>query len=158
MFPVDVGNLISGFPAFSKTRLNIWKSTVHVLLNPGLENVEHYFSVSDECNCAVVWALLVIAFLWNWNQVLSHSKRWEPLEIFFFFLRMGNDGLSSVASLDRQRANRPYLVGSQSSLPVSLTPQWLLSLFQQDLFWGVAGFSATPFSCCKNVVTLKRQT
>ena len=52
--PADVGNLISGFPAFSKTRLNIWKSTVHVLLNPGLENVEHYFSVSDECNCAVV--------------------------------------------------------------------------------------------------------
>ena len=36
--PVDVGNLISGSSAFSKTSLNIWKFTVHVLLKPGLEN------------------------------------------------------------------------------------------------------------------------
>ena len=42
--PVDVGNLISGSSAFSKTRLNIWKFTVYVLLNPGLENFEHYFT------------------------------------------------------------------------------------------------------------------
>ena len=40
--PVDVGNLISGPSAFSKTSLNIWKFMVHVLLKPGLENVEHY--------------------------------------------------------------------------------------------------------------------
>ena len=39
----DVGNLISGSSAFSKTRLNIWKFTVHVLLKPGLGNFEHYF-------------------------------------------------------------------------------------------------------------------
>ena len=39
--PVDVGNLISGSSAFSKTSLNIWKFTVHVLLKPGLENFEH---------------------------------------------------------------------------------------------------------------------
>ena len=42
--PADVGNLISGFFAFSKTSLNIWKFTVHVLLKPGLENFEHYFT------------------------------------------------------------------------------------------------------------------
>ena len=41
--PVDVGNLISGFSDFSKTSLNIWKFTVHILLKPGLENFEHYF-------------------------------------------------------------------------------------------------------------------
>ena len=47
--PVDVGNLISGSSAFSKTSLNIKKFTVHVLLKPGLENFEHYFtSVWDE--------------------------------------------------------------------------------------------------------------
>ena len=51
----DVGNLISGSSAFSKTSLNIWKFTVHVLLTPGLENFEHCFtSMGDECNCAVV--------------------------------------------------------------------------------------------------------
>ena len=41
--PVDVGNLISGSSAFSKSSLNIWKFTVHVLLKPSLENFDHYF-------------------------------------------------------------------------------------------------------------------
>ena len=42
--PVDVGNLISGFSVFSKSSLNIWKFSVHILLKPGLENFEHYFA------------------------------------------------------------------------------------------------------------------
>ena len=42
--PADVGNLISGSSAFSKTSLNVWKFTVHVLLKPDLENFEHYFA------------------------------------------------------------------------------------------------------------------
>ena len=41
---VDVGNLISGSTVFSKYNLNVWKSSVHVLLKPGLENFEHYFA------------------------------------------------------------------------------------------------------------------
>ena len=42
--PVDVGNLISGSSAFSKSSLKIWNSMVHVLLKPGLESFEHYFA------------------------------------------------------------------------------------------------------------------
>ena len=42
--PTDVGNLISGSSAFSKSSLNIWKFIVNVLLKPGLENFEHYFT------------------------------------------------------------------------------------------------------------------
>ena len=42
--PADVGNLVSGSSAFSKTSLNIRKFTVHILLKPGLENFEHYFT------------------------------------------------------------------------------------------------------------------
>ena len=42
--PEDVGNLISGSSAFSKTSLNIWKFTVHILLKPVLENFEHHFA------------------------------------------------------------------------------------------------------------------
>ena len=42
--PADVGNLNSGSSAFSIPSLNIWKFTVHVLLKPGLENFEHYFT------------------------------------------------------------------------------------------------------------------
>ena len=61
--PPDVGNLICGSSAFSKTSLNIWKFTVHVLLKPGLENFKHYVtSMWDWCNCAVVWAFFGIAF------------------------------------------------------------------------------------------------
>ena len=52
--PADVGNLISGFSAFSKSSLYIWKFPVHVLLKASLENFEHYFTgLRDECNCAV---------------------------------------------------------------------------------------------------------
>ena len=45
--PTDVGNLISCSSAFSKTSLNICKFTVHVLLKPGLENFEHYFTTCE---------------------------------------------------------------------------------------------------------------
>ena len=73
--PVDVGSLISVSSAFSKTSLNIWKVTVHILLKPGLENFEHYFaSMWDECNCVVVWAFFGIAFLWE--------RKWEPTPVF----------------------------------------------------------------------------
>ena len=42
--PVDVGSLVSGSSAFSKSSLNMWKFTVHVLLKPGLQNFEHDFT------------------------------------------------------------------------------------------------------------------
>ena len=61
--PADVGNLISCSFSFSKTSLTIWKFMVHVLLKPGLENFEHYFtSVWDECNCAFEHSLALPFF------------------------------------------------------------------------------------------------
>ena len=78
--PTDVGNLISGSSAFSKSRLNIWNFTVHILLKPGLENFEHYFASGwDECNCAVVWAFFGIAFLWDWNENWPFPVLWPLL-------------------------------------------------------------------------------
>ena len=72
--PMDIGNLSSGSSTFYKSSLNIWKFTVHVLLKPGLENFEHYFaSMSDECNCVVVWTFFGIAFLWDWYQTWPFS-------------------------------------------------------------------------------------
>ena len=53
--PADVGNLISGSSAFSKSSLNIWKFMVHVLLKPGLENFEHYFTLLVCEMSAIVW-------------------------------------------------------------------------------------------------------
>ena len=56
----------SGSSNFYKSSLSFWKFTVHIQLNPGLENFEHYFaSMWDECSCAVVWAFFGIAFLWD---------------------------------------------------------------------------------------------
>ena len=76
----DVGNLISGTSAFSKSSLNIWKFSVHVLLKPGLENIEHYFaSIWDECNCTVVWTFFGIAFLWDWNENWPFPVLWPLL-------------------------------------------------------------------------------
>ena len=75
--PGDVGNLISGSSAFSKTSL---KFTVHILLKPGLENFEHYFTnVWDECDCAVVWEFFGIAFLWDWNEHWPFPVLWPLL-------------------------------------------------------------------------------
>ena len=80
--PADVGNLISGSSAFSKTSLNNWEFTVHLLLKPVLEKSEHYFtSVWDECNCAVVWAFFGIAFLWNWNKNWLFPVLWPLLSL-----------------------------------------------------------------------------
>ena len=65
----DVGSLISSPSAFSKTSLNIWKFTLHILLKPDWKNFAHYLAnVWDECNCAVVWTFFGIAFLWDWNE------------------------------------------------------------------------------------------
>ena len=83
---VDVGNLISGSSAFSKSIQNIWKFSIHVLLKTGLENFEHYFaSVWDECNCAVVWTFFGIALLWDWNENWPFPVLW-PLLSFPNFL------------------------------------------------------------------------
>ena len=76
----DVGNLIFDSSTFSKTSLNIWKFTVHMLLKPGLENFEHYFaSMWDECNCAAVWTFFYIAFLWDWNENWPFPVLWPLL-------------------------------------------------------------------------------
>ena len=80
--PTDVGNLISGPSAFSKSSLNIWKFLVHVLLKPSLENFERYFAtVWDKCHCVVVWAFFGIAFLSDWNENWHFPVLWPLLSI-----------------------------------------------------------------------------
>ena len=114
--PTDVGNFISGSSAFSKSSLNIWKFTVHVLLKSGLAkklfvlvmlkitfcNFEHYFAnVWDECNCAVVWAFFGIAFLWDWNENRPFPVLW-PLLSFPNLLAYWMQHLHSIIFQDLQ--------------------------------------------------------
>ena len=71
--PTDFVNLISGSSAFSKSSLNTWKFLVHVLLNPCLEDFEHYFaSMWNECNCVVnvLWHCPSLGL--EWKMVLRN--------------------------------------------------------------------------------------
>ena len=73
--PVNVDNLISGSSAVSKSSLNIWKFSDHVLLKPSLENFEHCFaSVWDECNCMGIWTFFGIGMKTDLSQ--SCSRCW----------------------------------------------------------------------------------
>ena len=74
---MDVGNLISGSFAFSKSSLNICKFMVNILLKPGLENFEHCFAtVWDEWNCVAVWTFFGIAFLLDWSENWPFLALW----------------------------------------------------------------------------------
>ena len=78
--PMDVGSLVSGSSAFSKSNLYIWKFLVHILLKPNLKDFEHYFaSMWNECNYAVIWTFFGIAFLWDWNENWHFPGLWSLL-------------------------------------------------------------------------------
>ena len=78
--PANVGNLISGFSAFSKSSLNSWKFSVHILLKPSLKDFEHYLATMwNEGNCMVVWTFFGITFLWDWNENWPFSVLWPLL-------------------------------------------------------------------------------
>ena len=115
--PVDVGNLISGSSAFSKSSLNIWKFTVHRLLKSGLENFDDCFaSMWDECNCAVVWAFFGFAFLWDWNEHWS----FPDLQLLLNFVPRGKKPLVnrfelSIPTLDLQGGKAGGWVPSQKA-------------------------------------------
>ena len=80
--PVYVGNLISGFSAFSKSSLYIWKFTVHVLLKPSLKDFDYYLAnVLNECNYMVIWIFFGIAFFWDLNENWTFPGLW-PLQVF----------------------------------------------------------------------------
>ena len=77
---VDVGNLISGSSAFSKSSSYTWKFSIHVLLKPGLKDFKHYLaSVWNECSCTVVWTFFGIALLWDWNENWPFLVLWPLL-------------------------------------------------------------------------------
>ena len=94
--PADVGNLISDSSALSKTSLNVREFMVRILLKPGLENFEHYFtSLWDECNCVVVWVFSGIAFLWDWNENWPFPVLW-PLLSFPYLLMYWMEHFHSI--------------------------------------------------------------
>ena len=77
---MDVGNLVSGFSAFSTCSLYIWKFSAHVLLKSSLKDFEHYLaSMWHECNCMVVCTFFGIVSLWDWNENGPFPVLWPLL-------------------------------------------------------------------------------
>ena len=121
--PVDVGNWISGFSAFSKSSLNIWKFSVHVLLKPGLENFEHYFaSLWNECNCVVVWAFFGLALFWDWNENGPFPVPWPLLSFPNLHRKHITVVVLALPSLSKESWFRWEIIGHASW---GLWVQWL---------------------------------
>ena len=96
--PAGVGDLISGFSAFSKSNLYIWKFSVHPLLKSSLKDFEHYLPTKwNELNCVVVWKILCIAFLWDWNENWPFPVLW-PLLSFPNLLAYWGQHFNSIIS------------------------------------------------------------
>ena len=108
--PTDLTYLISGLSAFSKSSLNIWKFSVHVLFKPGLENFEHYFaSMWDECNCAVVWTFFAIAFLHDCKENWPQETAWCRLLATSVSLSLGQSSSGSISCYWLLRLLSPWL-------------------------------------------------
>ena len=104
--PTDVGNVISGSSAFSKSNLNILKFKVHALLKPDLENLEHYIaSMWGESNCALWWkrGLAVICCKGQGHWVSSVSP--GPFEGGHYYLHYLHHTLDSVVKQEMARVN-----------------------------------------------------
>ena len=97
--PMDDGNLISGSSAFSKISLNVWKFTVYVLLKPGLENFEHYFT-------SVRWVQLcsILSILWH---CLSLGLEWK----LTFSSPVATAEFSKVAGILSTALSQNHLLG-----------------------------------------------
>ena len=92
--PTNVGNLIAGSSAFSKSSLYIWKFLIHVLLKPSLKDFEHNLaSMGNEHKCLVVWIFFCTALLWDWNENWPFPVLW-PLLSFFFHIECSTLTLS----------------------------------------------------------------
>ena len=93
--PVNVDNLISGSSAFSKSRLYIWKFSVHILLKPSLKDFEHYIaSMWNEHNCTMIWTFFGIAFFQDWNENWPFSSPVDTTAKFSKFAAVLSEALS----------------------------------------------------------------
>ena len=75
--PANVGNLIPGSSAFSKSSLNIWKFTTHVLLKPGLENFEHYFTLElVKYTQTHIWYIYIHIFSFTKSAITLYTYKY----------------------------------------------------------------------------------
>ena len=156
--PTDVGNLISGSSAFSKSSLNIWKFMVHVLLKPRLENFENYLtSVWDDCNCMVVWALFSLPFFGIgintdlfqfcghcWVFQMWWCIEWSTFTASYFRIWNSSTGIPSPSlALFIEMRLKAHLTSHsrKSGSRLVITPSWLSGSWRSFLY------SSSVYSC-----------
>ena len=127
---MDVGSLISGSYAFSKSSLYIWKFLVHILLKPSLKDFEHYLaSVWDEPSCMVVWTFFGMAFelvanVWNMKHSLhthTHTHT-QPHKQHLRCLASPGACKDIAAALCRPSPEAKLIESSSFPFSPSLTP------------------------------------
>ena len=122
---MDVGNLISGSSVFSKSSLNIWKFSVHVLLNPSLENFEHYFaSMWDECNHSKVCTFFGFALLWDWNENWPFLVLWPLLNfpnLLVYWVQNDHRIISIDAEKDFDKIQHPFMIKTLQKMDIEGT-------------------------------------
>ena len=84
--PTDVGNLVSGSTAFSKSSLNIWKLTVHILLNPGLENFEIIYILKQFWHFAFCFPFFFLFFISLFYFCCLPEGYIEHSSVYHFYL------------------------------------------------------------------------
>ena len=158
--PTDVGNLISGSSAFSKSSLNSWKFSVHILLKHSLKDLERNLaSLWNESNCVVVWRFFGIAFLWDRNekwpfqfcghywvfQICWHID-WSTFTASFFMIWNSSAGIPSPPlALFMVMLPKIHLT-SHSRMSGSMwviIPSWLSSSLRSSLYSSSESILAT---------------
>ena len=127
---MNVGNLICGTSAFSKSSLYIWKFLVHILLKPSLEDFEHNLtSMWNEHNCKVVCIFFGIALLWDWNENWPFPILW-PLLSFPNLLACG-EGMFTVSFFFKILNSSPKILSVLLTLCVVMLPKAHLTLLSR---------------------------
>ena len=138
---MNVGNLVSGSSAVSKSSLNIWKFSVHVLLKPSLKDFEHYLArMWNELKCAIVWTFLALPFFGIgmttdifqscghcWIFQICWHVEWSTHSIIFRTWKSSAGTLSPPLALFIVMLPKAHLT-SHGRLSVSewmITPSWL---------------------------------
>ena len=117
--PADVGNLISGSSALSKTSLNTWKFMVHVLLKPSLENFQHYLRVR--------WVLLCCSLS------ILQKRQWQPTPVLLPGKSHGQRSLVRLQPMGSQRVRHNW--ATKPPPPLVYHSVWFVQKYD-PVFWG----------------------
>ena len=145
---MDVGNLISGSFAFSKSSLHICNFSVHILLKSSLKDFEHYhvkceMGMWDDCHCVAVWAFFGVSLLWDWNE------NW-PLPVLWPLLSFSN--LADVSSTKTEEERKVSLDSSSRHYLAQL----IGIFFPSSLFFSFE--YSYPLFAVKSIIFLSQVT